>query len=406
MKINKLNRTIVVVLFSFLMLLSMSLSGNAATEISTTDPAIKSVDLVFNGYIPVSLGVSAVYNATIPTIGLQTVGFAEEDQAPDHFQTDGITRTFSDSFATSISTPSSARGIFQTLKTIAESEFSQHTVDKAVSVHTYSPLEPFYNTINDTMNALDPAFTAANFTVGDMYALIAFDKGVIDALFEAFKAKSLYGDIAETYSTNTQMITTLLDDVFGENLFDIIYAPVNTSTYATDWTIAEEVHAVMGGNATDTSINGTTKIVSMRNAIIGYLGERIVSDTVVGQEAIMPFPESDSDVIFGFSQTATTYTLKFRIMGDFINSPLSEDMELLLATLQPADIDTLNQGIDLHWRNLLLFSALGGVGLAAIGVGIFWKTKYKAVAGLAGFIVGFLITLVILALTTATITVV
>jgi len=220
------------------LIIPLAIGQSVKADLAVADPFVVGVDFIMEGYqpdaMPAAMGLNAVYNATIPTVSLQGAGFTETDKNPADFASEGITRTYSDAYLGAIMETSinTASGIYQTLKGIIETEFSQATVDQDVSVYTYTPLESFYQTVNDTLNALDPDWTAQNFTIGDLYAEISFDKAMMDAFFLEVKSKANFDFIAEEHSTNQQMITTLLDEIFGANIFDIIYAPVNVTDYA------------------------------------------------------------------------------------------------------------------------------------------------------------------------------
>ena len=381
---------------AFVMLLPVLTANPSMAAINPSDPFITGVNIVLEGYEPIPLGLNAVYNASIPPIGLEAASFTDASQSSSDLASDGITRTYSDSYLGAIINAgySSASGIYQTLKGIQEDEFSQYTTDREVTVFNYYAQETFDQTINDTMNAINPDWSDQNFTCGDMYALITFDKALVDAFFTDAKAKSTFGDVADLYSTNQQMITTLLDDVFGLHLFDIIYAPINETAYATAWTLDQEVRSVLGGNDTDSSLDGATKIVSVRNAMVGYIGQNIAADSVVGSAAAIGNPSTDA--IFGFTATATTYTIKFRIKADFVSSPVASAFNSLFTIIQPGTEAGDGILVAVNW-NMVLGISLGVAAVVAV-ITIYATRKKGEKSLLYGLIAFAVVGLVLLAI--------
>jgi len=404
---NKMKTKLLMVCFASFLLIPLIMGTNAATTLVEGDRVITDINVIIKGYdgVDQSSSLSQTYNATIPVIGLHADVFTEESQAPDDFQTDGITRTYSDSIWSTITTPSSIRGMWSTLRSMCESTFSQLTVERDVAVVTYTPAESYYTTVNDTMYAENPSWTAENFTVSEMYALLTFDRAVIDAFFTAAMAEDGYGLVTQDESTNTQLIENLLDNLFTEYCLDLIYSPVNISTslyYSSVWTVPEEVRAVLGGNSTDLSVNATIKNVSIRNAVFGYLGEKIVGDTVVGAGAAINYPEGPEDILYGFSATPTTYSIKFNVRGDYASSPLGADLISLFTFLTEAEVEQIIQRLRILWLENVLITLAVAAGLGLIAYFAMKKKKHpnSTLVSLVVFGLGFAITLVIIMLAT------
>ena len=400
---NKLKLVIPLFLVFCLLLPVMTSNVNATTVMTAGDPLIVGINTIIKGYDGVDqsmpLSLDTVYNASMPVISLQADSFTSENQAPNDFATDGITRTYSDSLYTGFSTPSmaTAQGMYSVLRYIKESSFSQLAVEQDVTAYTYTPLESYYTTVNDSMYAENVLWTAENFTVSEMYDLITFDRVMVDAFFADALSQDGYGLLTDDYATNQQMIVSLLDSVFTRHCYDIIYAPVNetSSVYSDTWTIAQEVAAVLGGNATDTSINNTMEIVSIRDAMFGYLGQHIVAGSVVGQSLASVAPEGTTDLIYGFAATPTTYSLKFNIMADFAASPLSEALKVLYTILTPAEYEDLITALKANvWEGILIAAAVGA-GLAIVVYLIRRDKPDKNMSTIIAFVFGSVVTLVI-----------
>lgn len=401
---NKLKLVIPLFLVFCLLLPAMTSNVNATTVMTAGDPLIVGINTIIKGYDGVDqsmpLSLDTVYNASMPVISLQADSFTSESQAPSDFGTDGITRTYSDALYTGFSTPSmaTAQGMYSVLRYIPENEFTQYNVEQDVTAYTYTPLESYYTTVNDSMYAENVLWTAENFTVSEMYDLITFDRVMVDAFFADALAQDGYNLVASEHSTDQEMIQTMLDSVFTAYCYDIIYAPVNETCggiYSATWTIAQEVAAVLGGNATDTSINGTMEIVSIRNAMFGYLGQHIVADSVVGQSLASFAPEGITDLIYGFAATPTTYSLKFNIMSDFAASPLSEALKVLYTILTPAEYEDLITALKANvWEGILIAAGVGA-GLAIVVYLIRRDKPDKNMSTIIAFGFGSLVTLVI-----------
>ena len=402
LKIGKTKKFLLVLLILSSVLV-MPFTSTVKGAVINPDPWVLSVDIVFEGYQPdVSLSMltlrnnlvaNTIYNASIPDVGLTGTHFFEEEINSKDLQTDGITRTFSSSIASEISYES-AGGLYQTLQVIDENDFSQYSVDRETTTFSFTTEDAYNKTITEELEDVDPDWTYLNFTCAKMYYVITFDRTAVDAFFTQAKAKATYAEIAETYSTNKQMITTLLDEIFTDHIFDIIYAPVNISTYASTWTIADEVRAVMGGNATDTSFNGTTKMVSIRNAIVGYIGHRIAPTTVIEAQGLND-PFVSSGLILGLEQTATTYSITLDVKQDFCTAnTVDGSLAGFFGILQPGQIETGVQVTYYVGMGLLIGLAAGFVaGLIALVLAK--NNKNKAWITFAAFIVVTAITFVL-----------
>ncbi|MHA1348066.1 MAG: hypothetical protein ACTSO3_16815, partial [Candidatus Heimdallarchaeaceae archaeon] len=270
---NKLN---ISTLFALLLIGSFFVpTGSIQAATVGADPWITNVDIVFNGTRPLSAvptkGVDGVAPVTIETTtsySKQIVAngheFYAENYAPNDYATTGVTRTFSSTYSGYINAIETERGLWQTLKFIDESSFSQYDIDQDLDVFTYYATEAYTATITRYLESLG-SYTYLNFTCTQAYAVLSFDKDLVDAFFTDAKAKSTYDSVATSYSTDNQKVTTLLDDVFDSHLLDIIYGVVNTTDYAAGWTVADEIYAVMGNNVSDSSIDAFTKIGSVRD---------------------------------------------------------------------------------------------------------------------------------------------
>lgn len=334
------------------------------TEAAVTKPNswIISIAAVMEGYQPdlEAMSIQAVYNATVPAVSMVADSFYETDIAPNDFVTDGITGTFSSSIASDLSYQSAA-GIYQTLKSIDESSFSQYARDQDSTIYTFTTDEDFSTVITNELSDIDPDWTYLNFTCGTMYYVITFDKVEVDKLFAEVKAKDGYALVSDEESTNAQMITTLFDGVFDNHIFDMIHSPINSSLVPSTLTIAEEIEAVLSVNATDTSINGSTKIVHMRNALTGYIGQQLAADSVIEAQG-EAYPISNGGLI-GFQQTATTYTVYFDVKQDFCTSnTVDENIGAAFTLFQPVDI---TEGIQVTYAILWAILIGAGVGLVA-----------------------------------------
>ena len=361
---NKLKIVIPLALIVGLMLTTAT-NNQVNAALTANDPYITSINLITKGYHGnVNLALNTVNTSIVPIIGLEANVFTAAEQSPALFVTDGITTEYSSDLYTTITTSlASARGIYDTLRSIDESKFSQDAIKQDATIYTFSPLQSFDKTINDTMQAINTDYTDANFTATEAYTIVTWDKALVDELFLAAQERGTFIDTAENFATNEQWVINLLDEIFASRVLDIIYSPYNsTDMLAADstWTIAEEVQGVMGGNATDVSVNGTNRIVRLRNAAFGFLGKQLVPDTVVGQ-ALKAF---DTSVFFDFEVTATSYSFKHNILTDFAGSAFGLGLGALYTMLLPAEVAEVVGLLKIFWLETLLFAFLG---LAVVG---------------------------------------
>ncbi len=340
--------------------------------------AMFSVDMV---------SLNDIYNDTMPAVSLVGTSFFDQDLASEDYQTDSITREFSSDIASKIDIES-AGGIYQTLQMIGENDFSQYAVDRDTTIFTYTTAVPFNETIVNELQDVDPDWNITHFDCRKMYTVLTFDRALVDAFFAEAKAQDGYGLIADEHSTSTQMITSLFDNVFSNHIFDIIYSPVNVSDYASDWSVAQEVHAVMGGNATDTSILGVTRTVSMRDAAIGHIGQKLAPTTTIELDS---YPTEGESPIYGFEQTATTYTIYLDIKSDYTTgNTVDGNLSGLFSLFQPGEITSGAQLISYYGIGGLIGLASGlAVAFVTLLIARDSKNKYW-ISGAVGFAAAFI----------------
>ena len=388
------NKTKLIPLFlMFCLILPVATNNQVNAALTANDPYITGINMIIKGYHGnVNLALSTVNTSVIPVIGLEADVFTAAEQSPKLFQTDGITGTYSSSIYTSITSLSSARGIYDTLMYTDENSFSQEAIKQDVTIYTYTPLESFDITINDTMQAINSEYTDANFTSTELYSIVTWDKVLVDEFFLAAQERGTFIDTAEDFSTNKQWVINLLDEIFGPRCLGIIYSPYNsTNMLAADstWTMAEEVTSVMGGNSTDLSVNGTVKNVRLRNAMFGYLGKKLVPDTIVGQS----LSAYDSGVFSNFEVTDTTYSFKHDIKADFAGSAIGLGLSALYTLLLPADLAEVKALLYINWLEAVLITAAVFVVIA--GATRYFTRKQKntkslsLIFGLLAAIIGF-----------------
>ncbi len=364
---------------------TVSLDGTLDTGIYTAPTFYK-----------LGIGLEQVtYNDSIDDLPLGVESFAEADIASKDLKTDGITHTYSDSYTTLITGISSGVGLYQTLRTIPESDFTQYATKVDSSVYSYTTTEAIAKTVNDTINAEYPTCYYDNLTVSKMYLTIVFDRVLMDAFFASAKAKAGYTEVATDYSTNKEQIVILLNNIFSDYIHDIVYAPVDTTDWATTWSVQKEVRSVLGGNASDTSFNNASKISSMRNLMIGFIGWKVAPTTTVNTQLEAKDNGLTGDVIYGFEATATTYSIKLNILSDFTGSGLTWGMELDLSIfgdsveVSPAITSTI------YW--FIVIGTGVGVFLAVIALSVVFsknKDKLKQHA-LVGLILGILTSIIL-----------
>jgi len=305
--------------------------------------------------------------------------FSEAEEKPSNFATDGITATYSDSVTVTSYGISSAAGIYQTLGTISEADFTQDDFANYQNIYTYTTADPYSTTITNWMQGIDATHTYLNFSVTAMYATLVFDKTLVDNFFTEAAARPSFDEIADNLdqTTNANFVTVLLDEVFGNHMNGIIYSPINVTDYAADWTPAQEVRAVLGGNATDTSINGTVSISEMRNALYAYLGQHVLSDTVIEGQGL-PDPITDTNSPFvGFDQTATSYNVKFNIMSAYASSAIAANYSSILGLFVPSEEQLAEGKTILFWGDSALIALMAGLGAMVIAIIWAYLTKQK-----------------------------
>ncbi len=202
--------------------------------------------------------------------------------------------------------------------------------------------------------------------------------------------------IADEYSTNTQMVTTLLDDVWPDHIFDLIYSSVDIGLLEPGITISEEVEAVLKTNATDTSINGTKRLVSMRNCAVGFIGQKLAPESTVEFDS---HPVETHSPFFGFEQTAVTYTICLDMKSDFCTgNTVDGNMAGMFALMQPGELFSgLVSTVSLGWA---LFIGLGTAVLVGIITYAIRDGKNRAViAVLLGLLIGAIAAAIYIAVT-------
>jgi len=396
-----MNKRMLYSAFTLLLIASFFLpQGSVQATTVGAENIITDISIKFNGTRPASalmydLSEDGPQPITInaekftQTVVLSSDSFSATDLAPDDLKASGVTRTFSSTYAGYVTSSESERGIWNTLEFIDENSFSQYDIEQDIDVYALTPTEPFTDTITRFMSAIDATWTYENFTVSSALAYISFDKTAIDNFLLDAKAKDNYATVASQYSTDNQKIITLLDDVFDNHILDIVYSIVNETDYTTGWTVSEEVEAVLGGNATDTSLDGATEIGSIRNLIYGYIGNIIAPDSVV-KTAVEPNPIERSGRIVGLLATETTYVIKFDLFTDLVSgSKVKALFDTVFTTIFP-HIEVAGTVVLVWWGNLIV-GAIFGVIAGLIG---YFATKKKKLkwkkAGLA-FLFTFLI---------------
>ena len=386
----------------------LAANNNVDAAIVVKDPYVIGGNIIIEGYYGANVNLALTDdNATevIPVIALNRDWFTADEQSATLFQTDGITTEYSGDLWTSVSHSYDAvTGIYYTLMRADEHLFSQEVVKQPVTVYTYSLMDTIDYTINETMKDINSAYTDANFTCSKMYTSLTFDKALMDAFYLAVQQEENFGIVSTDYPAVTQQVINLIDDVFSPRIIDIIYSPYNsTDMIAADatWTIADEVKAVMGGNETDTSINGTARNVRLRNALFGYIGWNIAPETVIGAALKATFPEG---LIYGFEATPTTYTVKLNIKPDFAASPVGLGLGFLLSIIQPSDIAELKASLFVYWLEASLITVAAFVVVAG-GTRYFTRKKSNTkslsliiglIAALFTFVIYVLLTIVVI----------
>jgi hypothetical protein len=307
------------------------------------------------------IGLDDTYNDTQVPFSLAENTFFEQDLAPSDYLSDGITREFSSDIASKLDLSSGA-GIYQTLQGISEEDFSQYDVDRDITTFTYTRDEAFNDTIVADLQDYDPDWNITHFDCRKAYIVFTLDKVLVDIFFAEAMSKDGYALISDEHSTDKQMITTLLDDVWPDFLLDLFYSTVNNTELETGITISEEIEAVLKTNSTDTSVNGTKRLVSMRNAAIGFIGEHIASQSTVELDS---HPITADSPFFGFEQTSTTYTFNLDIKTDVCTGNTVDDaMTVAVGSMQLGDlIAGITSTVNIGWA---LFIGLGTAVLIGI----------------------------------------
>ena len=308
----------------------------------------------------------------------------EVELAPNDLATTGITRAFSSAYATSVSKIEGAAGIYSTLRILNEDNFTEYTTDKDVDVLTLYSLEPLYDTVNTAMTAY--GLTVANFTPYTAKVQLTFDKSLVDAFFTEVASDVNFADIAENHFTDTALIANLLEDYFAVSMLDLVYGKINMTDYATAWTIGAEVESVLGGNATDVSVDYALELGSIRNAAMGFIGLHLadLSNTGIPQAVKPELPSADRFMVI--AQTDTSYLIDFNIISDFVSSnALIAGLGVLLAQMFPHVATAAGMAFPLYVHIIVI----GVVGLIAGIIGYFvggkqWKAFWKAFGIAAG----------------------
>ncbi len=304
--------------------------------------------------------------------------------APNDLATTGITRAYSSSYATCVSKVEGAAGIYSTLRILNEDNFTEHTTDKDVDVLTLYSLEPLYTTVNTAMTAF--GLTVANFTPYTVKIQLAFDKSLVDAFFTEVASDVNFADIAENHFTDTALISNLMEDYFAVSMLDFVYGRINMTDYATAWTIGAEVESVLGGNATDVSVDGALELGSIRNAAIGFIGLHLADLSSAGIPLSVQPELPSADRFSVVAATDTEYLLDLSVISDFVSSnALIAGLGVLLSQMFPHVATASGVAFPLYVHII----CIGLVGLVAGTISYFvndksWKAFWKAFGIAAG----------------------
>jgi len=355
---NKMNkRKIGFSMFVLLLLPLFAFNGQAVTS---NNPQVSGY---YTSTVSQAYGIEASTNVTVTNeIAMDGYTFTADDKAPSALQA-GVARTFSDSYSGSFfSSVSTEEGMWQTLSIVKESSMTQYSLKRdELGIETFYTLEDVYTVVNRAMQSYGK--TANDLVVEQIYAEIVLDKTSIDNFFADTQTDQIQ-NVAENYATDTTKVATVLDPVFDDYIYDLCFAPVNVSTYATGWTIAEEVENVFT-NSSDSSLDGATKLGSIRNALYGYLGAvylpSVAQSPKVAVEPSQPSADEGSR-FFGFEVRAdNTYILKFNLLGDLVsNSKIIQNFGLALAQIFPSTM-VLNQQAFPFWVHLLVSAIIATV---------------------------------------------
>ena len=380
-------------LFVFLLLTSFLLAGlpNTSQAAVGADFWITDATLVIEGNRPSSsvlLSVPlATYNAT-QTLVLDSYSWDADDLSPADLKATGVSKKYSSDFAGQVLLPpsasmSSARGIYSTLRVTDESSFVEQTLKTDLDVQTFYTLDSIYETINTTMLAY--GLTAENFTAETCKIRLTFDKSLVDSFFADVAADSMYDSVATEYYTDTSMVADLFEDYFRETMLDLVYTKVNLTDYATTDDIATEMEDVLGGNATDTSLDGATIIGSIRNAAVGFIGLQLAEETTISADVTPKAAVNhNTDRFVHFEATDDSYIIDFSIFSDFISgSKIIQNFGLAIAQIFP-HTTTASGSIAFPLYVHLIVIAIIGLAAGLIGYATtdgkkkkkrnFWKT--------------------------------
>jgi len=367
-------------------------------QAATASPALEGVNIIVKGYYTAtaSLSYAATTNVSA-TYVLDIDSFTAENKAPSDLKA-SVARTFSNTYGGYFSTSTSTvRGMWQTVKITPENEYTQYSLSRdEIAVQTFYTTEDLYTQLDRTMQSYGK--TAADATIEQIYAELTLDRSVIDSFFQATQTEQIQ-TVAENYATDQQKIATVLDPIFDQYIYDLCFAPVNLTDYATGWTIADEVDNVMT-NTTDTALDGATKLGSIRNALYGYLGSVLLDDEVIGAQGDFTKPPAEDNGRFiGFEVTDTTYIVKFNLLNDLVSSSkLIQNFGFALTQIFPSTMIGEQQAFP-FWVHLLVSFVIGAIvaGIDAVIATTKGKKKKKERAWKV-FAIAFGVTMLIMAI--------
>lgn len=380
----------------FLALMLLSILGAFAPSGVKADAGasfwIEDASVILNGTRPVSASMSSI--RSIPTdfiIGLDaTTKLVEtiildglnwnagDDLAPSDYASSGITRTYSSSVIGSVTLPSTsgASGVYSTLRATDENNYAEQTKDKDLDVYTFYTLDNLYDTVNTKM--VSYGYTVANYTCNYAKLRMVFDRTLVDVFFGDIAGDDDFAELRDEDYTSTTAVADLFEDHFKYSMLDLIYSKINVTDYATSWTIGSEVQSVLGGNATDLSIDGTgNKHVSVRNAATGFIGLYMADDATIDPPSTVVksvLPGQNADQFVKLLTTDDSYIIDFNIFSDFVSSSLIIDhFGLALAQIFPHVTigDQLAFPLYVHLIIIAVAALIGG------GIGYFVGGKDK-----------------------------
>ena len=358
---------------------------------------IEDASVILNGTRPVSTNPGRAVQTDfiigldtttklVETIVLDGLNWnAGDDLAPSDYLSTGVTRTYSSSVIGSVTLPSTygASGVYSTLRATDENNYAEQAVDRDLDLYTFYTLDNFYDTVNTKM--VSYGYTVANYTCNYAKLRMSFDKTLVDAFFTSIAGDDDFVELRDDSYTSTTAVADLFEDHFKTSMLDLVYSKVNVTDYATSWTIGSEIESVLGGNDTDTSIDGTGNgHVSIRNAAIGFIGLYMADDTVIDPSAVVKSVlPGQADQFIKIIETDDSYLIAFNIFSDFVSSSLIIDhFGLALAQIFP-HVETasgLAFPLYVHLIVIAVVSLIGGLIGYFVG-GRQWKAFWKA----AGF---------------------